>query len=149
MNKHTTLRSLNSIKAFYLGQLEGQLIRNFGRITGCIGRADNLIDSFNHFDFSKKLLANYEPITKHSTNAEFIADYLCVINWMSHIYAQMAEPSAAMRDVLKRFYLEDEIAYFEECWDYYAFAYEYLYNKFMNDRTISDTVKSSVYRLND
>ena len=149
MNKHITLRSLDSVKAFYLGQLEGQLIRNFGRITGCTDRTDDLINTLNYFDFSKKLFTNYEPIAKHSTNAKFIADYLCVINWMSHIYAQMAEPSTAMKNVLKNFFVDDELEYFKDCCDYYCFAYEYLYTKFRNDRTISDEIKSKVYYIND
>ena len=149
MNKHTTLRSLNSVKAFYLGQLEGQFLRSFAKMNGCAAREDDVINALNHFDFSKKLFSNYDVIAKNSTNAQFIADYLCAINWMSFIYSDMARPSAKMQEILKRFFIEDEVAYFEECWDYYAFAYDYLYRKFMNDRTISDAVKSEVYRINN
>lgn len=149
MTKHTTLRSLSAVKAFYLGQLEGQLIRNMARLTHSEHRVENLLNALNHYDFGKKLFTNYEPITKHATNADFIADYLCAINWMAHIYAQMAEPSAAMRNVLKNFFVDDELEYFAECAEYYSFAYNYLVNKFYNDRKITDVVKNDVYTIND
>ena len=149
MNKHSTLRSLNSTKAFFLGQLEGQMLHSMARSIGCDDRADNVIRALNKFDFTKKLFTNYSVIEANKSDAQFIADYLCAINWMSHIYCQMAEPSVAMTNVLARFMLADEIEYFNECADYYCFAYDFLYRKFMNDRTIADSVKSTVYRIND
>ena len=150
INQNSTLRSLDGARAFYLGQLEGQVMRSMGsRIAKSEDEVNDIIYASSEFDFSKKIKDNYEYIAENKTNAKAIADYLCAINWLSHFYNDFTEPRPAVKTVLKNFCLLGTEAYFEECADYYSFAYSYLNDRFYDDSSISDTVKQEVYRLND
>lgn len=148
INKHSKLRALNNFKAFYLGQLEGQAIRNMASNLN-IERDNDIIAALNCFEFTKKVYENYDPIIKHKDDALFIANYLCAINWMSHFYSQMSEDRPVVKSILNKFNLADESEYFNEAADYYCFAYSFLNKKFYNDLNISDSVKSTVYKIND
>ena len=150
INQNSTLRSLDGIRAFYLGQLEGLVMRSMGsRFFKSEDEVNDIIAASSSFDFGKKIKDNYEFITENKTDAKAIADYLCAINWLSHFYNDFTESRPAVKTVLKNFCLAGTEAYFEECADYYAYAYDYLNEKFYNDSTISDTIKQEVYRLND
>lgn len=150
INQNSTLRSLDGARAFYLGQLEGQVMRSMGSM--CAKSDDEVNDilaASTNYDFSKKIKDNYAFIAENKTNAKAIADYLCAINWLSHFYNDFTESRPAVKQILSNYYLTGTEAYFEECADYYSFAYNYLNDRFYDDSSISDTVKQEVYRLND
>ena len=150
INQNSTLRSLDGARAFYLGQLEGQAMRSIGsRSYKSEDEVNDIIAASSSYDFGKKIKDNYEFITENKTDAKAIADYLCAINWLSHFYDDFTEPRPAVKRILQNYYLTGTEAYFEECADYYSFAYSYLNDRFYDDSTISDTVKQEVYRLND
>ena len=151
VNRNSTLRQLDGIKSFYLGQLEGEYLRGMGNIFGCPERASEVIAASMKFDFNKKIANNYKVIEANKDDAVFIADYLCAINWLSHFYSEFDnnKDNPKYRQILKNFYLESEIDYFEEAADFYCFAYGYLNNRFYDDKNISDSVKSDVWNIND
>ena len=149
VNKHSKLEKLNNFHGFFLGQLEGQYIRNMSKMINQSDRADELINALNHFEFTKKIYENYSVIETHKNDAVFIANYLCSINWMSGLYCRISEPDEYWKDVLKNFGLSSETEYFKKAADYYCFAYDFLNRKFYNDSKIKDAVKTNVYRLND
>lgn len=151
ITKNSKLRALGSFQGFYLGQLEGEYIRTVAESTGNSSRFESIVKASNVFDFSKKIAHNYPYIVKNKDNAVAIADYLCAINWLSNFYDEMDRNwnKPAYQSLLKRCGLQNEQNYFTECADYYSFAYSYLNNRFYDDESISDTIKSQVYRIND
>lgn len=150
INQNSTLRSLDGARAFYLGQLEGQAMRSIGsRSVKSEDEVNDIIAASTNYDFSKKIKDNYEFITENKNDPKAIADYLCAINWLSHFYNDFTEPRPAVKQILSNYYLTGTEAYFEECADYYSFAYSYLNDRFYDDSTISDRVKQVVYSLND
>lgn len=149
VNKHSKLEKLDSFHGFFLGQLEGQYIRNMSKMINQEDRADELINALNQFEFTKKIYENYSVIEAHKNDSVLIANYLCAINWMSGLYCRISEPDDYWKEVLKNFGLSCQTGYFKKAADYYCFAYDFLNRKFYNDSKIKDTVKTSVYRLND
>lgn len=150
-NKNSKLRSLHSFQGFYLGQLEGEYIRTVAEATGNSSRSDALICASNAFDFTKKIAHNYPYILKNKDDAVKIADYLCVINWLGRFYDEFDRnwTNPKYQSLLKQCGLYNQQNYFVEAADYYSFAYRYLNDRFYDDESISDTIKSQVYRLND
>ena len=151
INKNSKLRTLHSFQGFYLGRLEGEYIRTVAEATGNSSRMEAILNAANAFDFSKKIAHNYPYILKNKDNAQAIADYLCAINWFSHFYDEMDRnwDKAPYQSLLKQCGLQNEHDYFVECADYYNYAYRYLNDRFYEDESISDTVKSQVYKIND
>lgn len=149
INKHSKLRALDGYKAFCLGQLEGNAIRSMAKQFNNIERDNDVIAALNAFEFTQKIYENYAPIMKHKDDVNFIANYLCAINWMAHFYSDMCEDRPVVKEVLSSYHLLDEIDYFNEAADYYCFAYNFLVKKFYNDTSIKESVKNLVYRLND
>lgn len=151
INRNSNLRHLTGAKAFYLGQLEGQCLRNIGACCTDPDRIDNVIQATIDFDFTTKIANNYKTILAHKDNAQYIADFLCGINWLSMFYGRFYDERHDPRyaDILKNYYLLDEIEYFAEAADFYCFAYDYLLHRFYDDNTIADSVKSAVIRIND
>jgi hypothetical protein len=150
INQNSTLRSLDGMRAFYLGQLEGNAMRSIGsRSAKSDNEVNDILAASTNFDFGRKIKDNYEFITENKNDPKAIADYLCAINWLAHFYDDFTEPRPAVKEILKNYFLTGTEAYFEECADFYSYAYSYLNERFYDDASISDNVKQEVYRLND
>lgn len=151
ITKNYILGNIDGImKGFYLGQLEGQMLRNMANRWNLADRADELIIALNQYNFSdKRVRENYQYILNHKNDALKIADFLCAINWMGGLYHVMA--SEGFTATRKNFMLNEksDIEYMNKASDYYSFAYEYLWNRFLDDTSISQEVKSTVIRVND
>lgn len=151
INRNSNLRQLGGIKGFYLGQLEGQTLRNIGACCTDPDRIEDVIQATIAFDFTTKIANNYKVILAHKDDAKYIADFLCGLNWLGMFYSRFYNERRDPRyqSVLRDFYLLDEIEYFAEAGDFYYFAYDYLLHRFYDDKTIDDAIKSEVIRIND
>lgn len=147
MNKHTSLQPLftESYKAFMLGQFEGQYILSMAKMFHLDSKAESIISASTKFDHTKELYKNYKYISDNKNDANKIADYLCALNWLGGAYSYLSNHP----EIATRYCIEIPKPVLEDVIDYYYFAYNFLNDKFYNDRTINDNIKSAVYRIND
>ena len=147
MNKHTTLQPLftESYKAFMLGQFVGQYILSMAKMFHLDSKAESIISASTKFDHTIELYKNYKYITANKNDAAKIADYLCALNWLGGAYSYLSNHP----EIAAQYCIEIPEPVLEGVIDYYYFAYNFLNDKFYRDPSISDTVKSTVYRIND
>lgn len=141
-----TLRTPTDVfDAMNYGMYESTMIRHFAKQFE-IDNVDRIIAALNMHEYDKPLKQQYtENILKHSTDAEFIANYLTAINWICWGYDKAADSRGAA--IRRNFNLD--LNYVNECADYYCKAYNYLYMHFIYSNRITEAVKSKVRHLLD